>query len=197
MLKKISHPMRKIANYFSSLVVLFIAGFLFFGNDVTMAGGCYMPRVAMWGTAKAKQAVYMRSMPCMEEGQYIATAKSQEVMTISMESDGRYQLTRADGTVGRIYYTWLTDIQTSQATSSSEAPKPISQENTLSTSVKKQLDNFIKQLFTFYPDQVDYNGNLTRHSKVEEIYQKLLILKDKTIKWKLVVEYLIEKIEKN
>jgi hypothetical protein len=108
-----------------------------------------MPRVAKAGTVQTKSAVYMRSMPCMEEGGTVVTAKSQEILTILQESDGRYQLQRSDGTVGWIYYTRLININAYEPTP--PAPKT----PTVSYSVKKILDPRISKLkSTYTEDQI-------------------------------------------
>lgn len=69
-----------------------------------------MPRYEASGTVRTKQAVHIRTMPCMEEGKVAETAKNSELLTVLQESDGRYEIQRENGTKGWIYYTRLKDI---------------------------------------------------------------------------------------
>lgn len=140
---------------------------------------CTMPRIPMNGTARAKQAVYMRSMPCMMEGEYVATAKSQELMTILQESDGRYKLKRADGTIGRIYTTRLIDIKASNGESPAEQPT----EPTLTQAMKDKLDLFVQRI----------KATATSSDKIELFKLKLMSLRGNGngLVW-LMIDYVLD-----
>lgn len=89
--------------YFLSIVGLFVAIFFL---QTTFAGGCYMPREDRAGTVITMQAVYMRSMPCMEEGGRVDTASNGEELTVLGRSDGWYKVQRGDN-IGWIYKTFI------------------------------------------------------------------------------------------
>jgi hypothetical protein len=123
----------------------------------------------------------------MEEGYIVVTAKSQETMTIIQESDGWYQLQRADGTIGWIYYTWLININAQAAT-----PQEPVKSYPFSMSMKKTLDSFIKQAKQLYPNLIDTDGKSVTNPKMEALIERIITLKKKMPTMSGVLDYLLE-----
>lgn len=147
------------------------------------AGWCYMTRIAMQWSATTKQAVYMRSMPCMEEWGTIVTARGWEVLTILQESDGRYQLQRVDGTVWWIYYTWLVDINATNVV----LPEPVIKDPyvKLSLKTKRSLNNLAEMIVERQKTDIEWYERIM--NRIDTVIQKMP-------KYKLMFTYLRERI---
>ncbi len=143
----------------------------------------------MQWTAQTKQAIRMRSMPCMEEWYVVVTARGEESMTIIQESDGRYQLQRSDGTIGWIYYTWLVNINAKAAT-----PQEAVKTYPFSMSMKKTLDSFIKQAKQLYPVLVDTDGSTMSNPKMDALIDRINTAKNKSPTMSGIFDYLLDGI---
>lgn len=104
---------------------------------------------------------------------------------------------RNDGTIGWIYYTRLTDINTEKSYQDKEEQvyKTPTKSYAFPAKVQTQLDNFVKRLILVYPYQEDEQGNKIMHPGMEAIREKLLMIKKSNPKAEKIVDYLLESLD--
>ena len=166
-----------------------------FAWSSVFAWWCYMPRYDKTWTVTTKQAVYIRSMPCMEEWWTVVTARGGEQLTVTRESDGWYEVTRADGTQWRIYHTRLTNINVTDRQSSPVVATPSSYQtqSPLSTSMKKKLDLLLEK----FSEKVEKIAE-ERWMNVDDIKAvvraRILAMKEKNPQKSAIFDYIAERL---
>ncbi len=123
-LSSIYHIMKLRYWWISALVVMIALAWVIVLKQSASAGWCYMPRVTMRGTVEPKSAVYMRSMPCMEEWARMSIVRPGTSFAISEYSDGWYKLETASGERWWVYKSRLTNINTYEVDASTPTIKP-------------------------------------------------------------------------
>lgn len=114
---------------------------------------CYQPREERTGTIQTTQAVYMRSMPCMEEGWRVDIVRSGGDVQVIWRSDGWFKV-QYNWQEWRVYRTFVSVDNTYvwQTTTPVTPPKPEPVEatplpwSTLSPVIKEKIDSIIPWL---------------------------------------------------
>lgn len=154
------------------------------------AGGCYMPRVSMGGTAEPSTAVYMRSMPCMEEGERLSIVRPGEVLKIMEFSDNWYKLKRDNGEIGRVYkVNWLTNINAyeTDGTTTTET-KPTT---TTTTTVRQPMLNNLKLIVAIRNIKKNYSAE-----QIDSLVEHFQALKTKSSDLSFMAEFMIKMLTK-
>lgn len=157
-LSSIYHIMKLRYLWISILVMMIAVTWVISLRQSASAGGCYMPRVTMAWTVEPKSAVYMRSMPCMEEWVRMSIVRPGTQFSVSEYSDGWYKLSTPSGEQWWVYApNRLTNINTYEVDGSAHAsydkPKITVRRSVLSlTKFKKALASIKKN---YNDEQID------------------------------------------
>lgn len=156
------------------------------------AGGCYMPRVSMGGTAEPATAVYMRSMPCMEEGERLSIVRPGEVLKIMEFSDNWYKLKRDNGEIGRVYkVNWLTNINAYETNGTTTDTKPTTTTTTTTTTVRQPMLSNLKLMVAIRNIKKNYSAE-----KIESLVEHFQALKTESSDLSFMADFMIKALTK-
>lgn len=140
----------------------------------------------MVGTVEPKSAVYMRSMPCMEEWVRMSIVRPGTAFSINEYSDGWYKLTTPSGEQWWVYKSRLVNINTYEVTASDT-------HNTshTSTPVRKPLFSSLK----FKRALATINKNYS-DAEIVSLVEHFTAIKDEAPELAPMVDYAVEMLQK-
>ncbi len=140
----------------------------------------------MAGTVEPKSAVYMRSMPCMEEWVRMSIVRPGTSFSVSEYSDGWYKLETASGEKWWVYKSRLTNINTYEV---SESDNHTTSDAT--TPVRKPVFSSLK----FRRALATINKNYS-DEEIESLVEHFTAIKDEAPELTPMVDYAVEMLQK-